>query len=133
MLTEAALDVKLDYESVQAAGSMLGSASMIIMDEDTCMVWAAKKTSHFFEHESCGKCTPCREGTYWMARLLDRIDDGTGTMADIDLLTSVANQILGRTLCPLGDFATAPVVSSVKAFREEYERHIREKGCWARE
>jgi NADH-quinone oxidoreductase subunit F len=102
------------------------------MDDTTCMVWMAKKTSHFFEHESCGKCTPCREGTYWMARLLDRIDSGAGTLADIDLLADVANQILGKTLCPLGDFSTAPVTSSVKAFREEYERHIKERGCWAR-
>ena len=129
---EAVLDVKLDFEALQPFGSALGSASVIVMDDETCMVWMAKKTSHFFEHESCGKCTPCREGTYWMSRLLDRIDDGAGTLADIDLLTGVATQIQGRTLCPLGDFATAPVVSSVKAFREEYERHIREKGCWAR-
>jgi NADH-quinone oxidoreductase subunit F len=131
-LNEAVLDTKLDFEALQPFGSALGSASVIVMDEDTCMVWMAKKTSHFFEHESCGKCTPCREGTYWMARLLDRIDSGAGTMAEIDLLANVANQILGRTLCPLGDFSTAPVTSSVKAFREEYERHVREKGCWAR-
>lgn len=132
MLTDAALDVKLDYESVQAAGSLLGSASVIVMDEDTCMVWAAKKMTRFFEHESCGKCTPCREGTYWLSRVLERIDDGVGTMGDVDLLTSVANQMVGRTLCPLGDFATSPVLGSVKLFREEYERHVREKGCWAR-
>jgi NADH-quinone oxidoreductase subunit F len=132
MLTEAALDVKLDYESVQAAGSLLGSASVIVMGEDTCMVWAAKKMTRFFEHESCGKCTPCREGTYWLSRVLERIDDGVGSMSDVDLLTSVANQMVGRTLCPLGDFATSPVLGSVKYFREEYEQHIREKRCWAR-
>jgi NADH-quinone oxidoreductase subunit F len=133
MLTDAALDVKLDLESVQAAGSMLGSASVIVMDEDTCMVWAAKKMTHFFEHESCGKCTPCREGTYWLSRLLERIDEGIGTIDDIGLLSDVANQMVGRTLCPLGDFATSPVLGSIKNFREEYERHIREKGCWAKQ
>ncbi len=132
VLTDAALDVKLDYESVQAAGSMLGSASVIVMDEDTCMVWAAKKMTRFFEHESCGKCTPCREGTYWLSRVLERIDDGMGAMSDIDLVSNVANQMVGRTLCPLGDFATSPVVGTVKHFREEYERHVKEKGCWAR-
>lgn len=132
MLTEAALDVKLDLESVQAAGSMLGSASVIVIDEDTCIVWAAKKMTRFFEHESCGKCTPCREGTYWLSRVLERIDEGHGATGDVDLLSSVANQIVGRTLCPLGDFATSPVLGSVKQFRDEYERHIREKGCWAR-
>ncbi len=132
MLTDAALDVKLDFESVQAAGSMLGSASIIVLDEDTCAVWAAKKMTRFFEHESCGKCTPCREGTYWLSRVLERIDDGAGTMSDIDLLAKVANQMAGNTLCPLGDFAASPVLGSVKHFREEYERHVHEKGCWAR-
>jgi NADH-quinone oxidoreductase subunit F len=129
---EKVLDAKLDFDSLQPFGSALGSASVIVMDEDTCMVWMAKKTSHFFEHESCGKCTPCREGTYWMARLLDRIEAGAGLPDDVDLLADVATQIQGRTLCPLGDFSTAPVGSSVKAFREEYERHITEHGCWAK-
>jgi NADH-quinone oxidoreductase subunit F len=132
MLTDAALDVKLDFESVAAAGSMLGSASVIVLDEDTCIVWAAKKMTRFFEHESCGKCTPCREGTYWLSRVLERLDDGRGRMEDIDILANVANQIVGKTLCPLGDFATSPVLGSVKHFREEYERHVREGGCWAR-
>lgn len=131
-LNEAVLDVKLDFDSLTPFGSALGSASVIVMDETTCMVWMAKKTTHFFEHESCGKCTPCREGTYWMARLLDRLEAGKGTLADVDLLASVATQMQGRTLCPLGEFSTAPVLSSVKAFREEYERHIKEHGCWAR-
>lgn len=131
-LNEAVLDVKLDFDSLAPFGSALGSASVIVMDETTCMVWMAKKTTHFFEHESCGKCTPCREGTYWMSRLLDRLDAGKGTLADVDLLASVATQMQGRTLCPLGDFATAPVLSSIKAFRDEFERHAREKGCWAR-
>jgi NADH-quinone oxidoreductase subunit F len=132
MLTDAALDVKLDYESVQAAGSMLGSASVIVLDEDTCVVWAAKKMTQFFKHESCGKCTPCREGTYWLTRILERIDDGAGNIADVDLIANVAKQMQGNTLCPLGDFAASPVVGSVKHFREEYERHIKEHGCWAK-
>ncbi len=131
LVDEKVLDVKLDFEALQPFGSLLGSASVIAMDEDTCMVWAAKKMTRFFEHESCGKCTPCREGTYWLSRILDRIDDGAGTQGDIDLLTNVANQMQGRTLCPLGDFATSPVLGSVKLFRDEYERHVREHGCWA--
>ncbi len=125
------MDVKLDYESLAPFGSTLGSASVIVMDESTCMVWAAKKMTHFFERESCGKCTPCREGTYWLSRVLDRIDSGAGTTGDIDLLTSVAGQMQGRTLCPLGEFATSPVLGSVKLFRDEYARHITEHGCWA--
>jgi len=125
-LNDAVLDVPLDFDSLAPFGSALGSASVIVMDETTCMVWVAKKTTHFFEHESCGKCTPCREGTYWMARLLDRLEAGTGTLADVDLIASVATQMQGRTLCPLGEFSTAPVLSSVKAFRDEFERHARE-------
>jgi NADH-quinone oxidoreductase subunit F len=132
MLTDQHLDVKLDFESVQAAGSMLGSASVIVLDEDTCIVSATQKMTHFFRHESCGKCTPCREGTYWLDKVLERLDAGEGSTTDIDLLTNVANQMVGRTLCPLGDFATSPTVGSVKWFREEYERHVREKGCWAK-
>lgn len=132
MLTEQHLDTKLDFETVQAAGSMLGSASVIVLDEDTCVVWATQKMTHFFRHESCGKCTPCREGTYWLDKVLERIDAGQGSTTDIDLLSNVANQMVGRTLCPLGDFATSPTVGSLKWFREEYERHVKEKGCWAR-
>ncbi len=131
LVDESVLDVKLDFEALQPFGSQLGSASVIVIDEDTCIVWAAKKMTRFFEHESCGKCTPCREGTYWLSRVLDRIDDGAGTPGDVDLLTSVANQMQGRTLCPLGEFATSPVLGSVKLFRDEYERHIREHACWA--
>jgi NADH-quinone oxidoreductase subunit F len=132
LVNEAVMDVKLDFEALAPFGSLLGSASVIVLDEDTCVVWATKKMTVFFEHESCGKCTPCREGTYWLSRVLERIDDGVGAMSDIDLLTSVANQMVGRTLCPLGDFATSPTLGSVKIFREEYERHIKEHGCWAR-
>ncbi|HEX7592694.1 MAG TPA: NADH-quinone oxidoreductase subunit NuoF [Anaerolineae bacterium] len=132
LANEAVMDVKLDFEALAPFGSLLGSASVIVLDEDTCVVWAAKKMTRFFEHESCGKCTPCREGTYWLSRVLERIDDGVGTLGDIDLLSSVATQMQGRTLCPLGDFATSPTLGSVKIFRDEYERHIKEHGCWAR-
>ena len=133
LVNEAVMDVKLDFEALQPFGSLLGSASVIVLDEDTCVVWAAKKMVRFFEHESCGKCTPCREGTYWMSRVLERIDDGVGSLSDIDLLTNVATQIQGRTLCPLGEFATSPALGSVKIFREEYELHIHEHGCWAKQ
>ena len=132
LANEAVMDVKLDFEALAPFGSLLGSASVIVLDEDTCVVWAAKKMVRFFEHEACGKCTPCREGTYWMSRVLERIDAGIGTIGDVDLVASVATQMQGRTLCPLGDFSTSPVLGSVKIFRDEYERHIREHGCWAR-
>ena len=121
ILTEAALDVPLDYESVANAGSILGSASMIIVDNTIDMAWAAGKLTHFFRHESCGKCTPCREGTFWMEKQYQRILGGKATLADVQLLHEVANQILGKCLCPLGEFATSPVLSSLKHFRTEYD------------
>lgn len=128
LLSAEHLDVALDYESVAATGSMLGSASIIVMDETTDMVWVALKTSRFFRHESCGKCTPCREGTHWLVNVLGRLESGQGTVQDIDLLENVANQItLSRPFCLLGDFATTVVLSSLKYFRQEYENHIGEK------
>jgi len=121
ILTEAALDVPLDYESVANAGSILGSASMIIVDNTIDMAWAAGKLTHFFRHESCGKCTPCREGTFWMEKQYQRILGGKATLADVQLLHEVANQILGKCLCPLGEFATSPVLSSLRHFQAEYD------------
>lgn len=121
ILTEAALDVPLDYESVANAGSILGSASMIIVDNTIDMAWAAGKLTHFFRHESCGKCTPCREGTFWMEKQYQRILGGKATLADVQLLGEVANQILGKCLCPLGEFSTSPVLSSLKHFQTEYD------------
>ncbi len=121
IVTEAALDVPLDYESVAAAGSILGSASMIVMDDSIDLVWAAGKVMHFFRHESCGKCTPCREGTFWMEKQYNRILGGKATLADVQLLQEVANQMVGKCLCPLGEFATSPVLSSYKHFQAEYE------------
>lgn len=124
MLTAQHLDTKLDYEAVAAAGSILGSASIIVLDEDTDIPWATQKMSQFFMHESCGKCTPCREGTYWMFVLMERINTGKGTARDIEMLPIVANQILGRTLCPLGEFATSPVLGTLKWFKHEYEAKV---------
>lgn len=122
------LDIKLDYESVAAAGTMLGSASVIVLDEDTDIVWATEKMTEFFKHESCGKCTPCREGTYWLLTLLQRINAGKGRSSDIEILGNVSAQMVGRTLCPLGDFATSPVVGSLKWFRDEYDAKVKANG-----
>ena len=123
------LDTRLDYDSVQAAGSMLGSASLIVLDEDSCMVRSAALMEEFFSHESCGKCTPCREGTSWLFKILSRIEAGRGVAGDLDLLLSLSSEISGKVLCALGDFATSPVVATVKQFRDEYERHIAEQRC----
>lgn len=125
MLTEQHLDTRLDYEAIAAAGSILGSASIIVLDEDTDIPWATQKMAEFFKHESCGKCTPCREGTYWLLTLVKRINAGEGTARDLELLPVVAGQMLGRTLCPLGDFATSPITGSLKWFTPEYEAKLR--------
>jgi len=129
ILTADKLDTKLDYDSVQAAGSMLGSASLIVLDEDTCIVRAAAVMEEFFRHESCGKCTPCREGTSWLWKLLRRIEDGRGVPGDLDLLLSLSGAISGKVLCALGDFATSPVVATVKQYHDEYMTHIEQHGC----
>ncbi|HEY3063386.1 MAG TPA: NADH-quinone oxidoreductase subunit NuoF [Chloroflexota bacterium] len=129
ILTADKLDTKLDYDSVQAAGSMLGSASLIVLDEDTCIVRAAALMEEFFRHESCGKCTPCREGTSWLFKILKRIEQGRGVPADLDLLLSISGEVSGKVLCALGDFATSPVVATVKQYREEYEQHIDQQRC----
>ncbi|MFA5835523.1 MAG: NADH-quinone oxidoreductase subunit NuoF [Bellilinea sp.] len=118
--TEAALDTPMDYESVANLGASLGSASVIILDESVSMSWLAQKTTHFFKHESCGKCTPCREGTYWMAHILDRIEDGGASAKDVDLLFTVARQMQNKCLCALGEFSTMPVVSSLEKFRRDF-------------
>jgi NADH-quinone oxidoreductase subunit F len=124
ILTEAALDVPLDYESVAAAGSMLGSASIIIMDNTVDMAWAAHKMVRFFKHESCGKCTPCREGTHWLLRTYEKINEGRAQKADVELLDNVANQMVGKCFCLLGEFATSPVLSSLKHFKGDYEAKV---------
>ena len=114
------LDAVLDYDGIKGAGSMLGSASFIVMDDSVNMAWAATRMVEFFRHESCGKCTPCREGTDWLEKTLYRIVDGGGKESDLDTLMYVTKQIAGNTLCALGDFATSPVVATLKHFREDY-------------
>ncbi len=128
MLTAQHLDTKLDYEAIAAAGSILGSASIIVLDEDTDIPWATQKMSEFFKHESCGKCTPCREGTYWLLVLMQRVNEGKASLQDIEMLSVVSSQIMGRTLCPLGEFATSPVTGSLKWFKNEYEAKVKGNG-----
>jgi NADH-quinone oxidoreductase subunit F len=123
------IDVPASFDGIAKAGSLLGSAGVIVMDETTCMVWAAENLLHFYKHESCGKCTPCREGCDWLFRLLHKIEMGEGQPRDLDLLLSVSNNILGKTLCAFGDAAATPVLSTIKTFREEYEAHVREGRC----
>lgn len=122
-------DVALDFESLQAAGSMLGSGAVVFMDEDTCMVRNALVTTEFFEHESCGKCTPCREGTWWAVKVLERIEQGEGRKEDMDLLRDIADGMDGRSFCPLGDAAAWALRSNVKLFRDEFEQHVIEGRC----
>jgi NADH-quinone oxidoreductase subunit F len=120
------LDTQASFDALVAAGTMLGSAACIVMDETTDMVWAAKNLIHFYKHESCGKCTPCREGVDWLYKILDKISRGDGEMRDIDLLLNVCNNIGGKTLCPFGDAEIAPVVSTIQHFRHEYEAYIKQ-------
>ncbi|MBV8087081.1 MAG: NADH-quinone oxidoreductase subunit NuoF [Chloroflexi bacterium] len=129
MLTADQLDTKLDYDSIKAAGSMLGSASLIVLDDRVCMVRAAARMVEFFRKESCGKCTPCREGTQWLHKILVRLEEGVGTEGDLDLLLSVADEIAGKVLCALGDFSVSPVVATVHQFRDEYLEHLRLGKC----
>jgi NADH-quinone oxidoreductase subunit F len=130
VLTADEIDVAMDFDSIAKAGSMLGSAATIVMDDSVCMVWMAQKLTYFYKHESCGKCSPCREGTGWMLRLLERIESGQGTEKDLETLWGVTDSIGGKTLCPFGDAAIAPPQSTLKKFRDEYEYHVREKRCW---
>ncbi|MCU0265908.1 MAG: NADH-quinone oxidoreductase subunit NuoF [Actinomycetia bacterium] len=129
LLTAAHLDVPLDYEGVGAAGSMLGTKALQIFDETTCVVRAVLRWTEFYKHESCGKCTPCREGTYWLVQVLDRLERGEGTEADLDTLLDLSDNILGRAFCALGDGATSPITSSIQYFREEYLAHLEGRGC----
>ncbi len=132
VLTADEIDVNRDFDSLAKAGSMMGSAGTIVMDDSTCMVWMAQRLTYFYKHESCGKCSPCREGTGWMLRLLTKIEEGQATEKDLDFLWTVCDSIGGKTLCPFGDAAIAPPQSTLKKFRDEYEYHVREKGCWRR-
>jgi NADH-quinone oxidoreductase subunit F len=130
VLTPGEIDIPMSFDGVAKAGSMLGSAGTIVMDDSTCMVGMAKNLIYFYKHESCGKCSPCREGTGWMLRLLDRIEAGEGAEKDLDLLWKVTDSIAGKTVCPFGDAAVAPPQSTLQKFREEFEYHVREKRCW---
>ncbi len=123
------IDISMDYDSLMAAGSMLGSAGTIVMDETTCMVDALYNLERFYAHESCGQCTPCREGTMWMVKLLRRLENGQATEADVDILADVANNIMGKTICPLGDAAAMPAQSFVKKFRDEFLEHAKQHKC----
>jgi NADH-quinone oxidoreductase subunit F len=123
------LDTPASFDAVQKAGSLLGSAGLIVLDETVCMVWLAMNLLHFYRHESCGKCTPCREGGDWLFKLLQRIERGEGQDKDLDLLFGVANNITGKTLCAFGDAAATPVLTTMKLFRHEYEAHVREGRC----
>ena len=118
------IDIPMDYDSVAKAGSMLGSGGMVVMDEDTCMVDMARRIMHFYAHESCGWCIPCREGTSWLRKMLDRFHDGLGRREDIDIVGDLAKNMLGRTFCPLGDAAALPTISIVQKWRNEFEQHL---------
>jgi NADH-quinone oxidoreductase subunit F len=129
LFTDEHLDVPLDFESVGAAGSMLGTRALQIFDETTCVVRAVLRWSEFYAHESCGKCTPCREGTYWYKQMLKRLEQGQGSEEDLDTLLDLSDNILGRSFCALGDGATSPVTSSIQYFRDEYIRHFELGAC----
>ena len=129
ILTAEHLDVPLDYEAIGAAGSMLGTKALQIFDDTTCVVRAVLRWTEFYAHESCGKCTPCREGTYWMVQILKRLEAGEGDASDIDTLLDACDNILGRSFCALGDGATSPITSSVQYFKDEYVAHWEKGGC----
>ncbi len=125
LTAEVAMNMTMDYDSIEHAGSMLGAGSVIVMDDSTCMVKALTRLAHFYYDESCGQCTPCREGTGWLYRILKRIIDGNGKAADIDLLLSVQDKIIGNTICALGDAAAMPVESFLRHFRDEFDHYIK--------
>ena len=124
ILTAEHLDVPLDFEGVGAAGSMLGTRALQIFDETTCVVRAVLRWTEFYKHESCGKCTPCREGTWWLVQALERLEHGVGAESDLEMLVDLCDNILGRSFCALGDGATSPITSSIQYFRDEYIAHL---------
>jgi NADH-quinone oxidoreductase subunit F len=129
VFTPDQLDVALDFDAVQAAGSFLGSAAVIVVDDRACMVQLGLRAEKFYMHESCGKCTPCREGTRWLVQLLERIEAGEATRRELELLRNVCDRILGKSLCALGDFAVYCVASYVDKFYDEFQRHVDEGAC----
>jgi NADH-quinone oxidoreductase subunit F len=129
VLTPAEIDTPMDYDSIDAVGSFFGSAAIIVVDDRCCMVQLALRAEQFYMHESCGKCTPCRVGTRWLVQLLTKIEQGDGEAADLDLLASVCDRMLGRSLCALGDFAVYPVASYLRKYRDEFQAHIELGRC----
>ena len=129
LFTQEHLDIPLDFDAAVKAGSMNGTSAVMLFDEDDCVVRAALKWSQFYEHESCGKCTPCREGTYWYVGIYERLEAGEGTIEDVATLLDLSDNILGRSFCALGDGAVSPVTSSIKFFRDEYLAHVNGHGC----
>lgn len=129
MFTDAHLDIPLDYEGVAAAGSMLGTKALQIFDETTCVVRAVLRWTEFYKHESCGKCTPCREGTWWLVQVLENLENGEGSPEDLDKLLDLCDNIMGRSFCALADGAASPIISSLQYFRQEYLDHLSNKGC----
>ncbi|HSJ94697.1 MAG TPA: NADH-quinone oxidoreductase subunit NuoF [Gaiellaceae bacterium] len=129
VLTADEVDTALDFDAMAQAGTMLGSGAVIVIDERACMVQLGLRVAQFYMHESCGKCTPCREGTRWMVQILRKLEAGEAEQGELDLLLNVCDRILGNCLCPLGDAAAMPIASYVAKFREEYQRHIDEGGC----
>jgi NADH-quinone oxidoreductase subunit F len=123
------IDVPLDYDSLQKIGTFFGAASLIVVDDRCCIVQLALRSAKFYQHESCGKCTPCREGTRWMVQILERIEAGDAELSHIELLESVGSRILGRSLCALGDFAVYPTHSYITKWRDEFVAHIEQGGC----
>jgi NADH-quinone oxidoreductase subunit F len=121
IFTEAHLDIPLDFDSVAAAGSMLGTRALQVFDETVSVVRAVARWTDFYAHESCGKCTPCREGTWWMRQIMERLEHGQGLPGDIEKLDDICDNILGRSFCALGDAATSPITSAIKHFRGEFE------------
>jgi NADH-quinone oxidoreductase subunit F len=129
VLSAEQLDIAMDFDSLKEVGSMLGSGAIIVMNEDTCIVEAFTKLAQFYAHESCGQCTPCREGTAWLAKIMKNIEDGKGKEGDIDLLLDICSNIMGRTICPLGDAAVLCIKGAIDRFRDEFEYHITHKKC----
>jgi len=129
VLTAEEVDVPMDFDAMSKAGSMLGSAGIIVMDDTTCMVNACWNVARFYAHESCGQCTPCREGTNWAARILGRIERGEGKPDDMDMIVTICDNMLGQTICALADGAVFPIRSIVQKFRDEFEQHVREGAC----
>ncbi|MBF0296045.1 MAG: NADH-quinone oxidoreductase subunit NuoF [Magnetococcales bacterium] len=123
--------ITMDYDAIGKAGSMLGSGAVIVIDKSVCIVRAVARLSRFYRHESCGQCTPCREGTGWLSQIMDRMEAGKGTHEEIDLLLDICNNIAGKTICALGDAATGPITGAIRAFRDEFVYHVEHGRCMA--